>query len=83
MDCFRFLWTLYSNESGTHILKTDFQNALQIEFELSPQNGNRKSITSWEHTVLSLFGAGQDKVTFEEFRAWIIYNKEATVLSRW
>lgn len=77
------MWTLYSNESGTHILKNDFQNALQIECELPPHNGYKKTITSWEHTVLSLFGAGQDKVAFEEFRAWIIYNKEATILSRW
>lgn len=79
----RFLWTLYSNESGTHILKIEFQNALQIESELPPYNGYKKTTTCWERTVLSLFGAGQDKVVFEDFRAWIIYNKESTVLSRW
>ncbi|XP_055541927.1 ubiquitin carboxyl-terminal hydrolase 32 isoform X2 [Wyeomyia smithii] len=27
----RFLWTLYCNDSGTHILKQDFQKAMQIE----------------------------------------------------
>ncbi|XP_058455432.1 ubiquitin carboxyl-terminal hydrolase 32 isoform X2 [Malaya genurostris] len=27
----RFLWTLYCNDSGTHILKQEFQKAIQIE----------------------------------------------------
>lgn len=63
-------------------MKSDFQNALQIEFELPQNNGDKRS-SSTEHTILSLFGAGQDKIGFEEFRAWIIYNKEATVLSKW
>uniref|UniRef100_A0A182NQT2 ubiquitinyl hydrolase 1 n=1 Tax=Anopheles dirus TaxID=7168 RepID=A0A182NQT2_9DIPT len=27
----KFLWTLYCNESGTHILKQEFQKAIQIE----------------------------------------------------
>ncbi|KAJ8982582.1 hypothetical protein NQ317_005053 [Molorchus minor] len=37
----------------------------------------------WDRTFISLFGVGQDKATFEDFRAWIIYNKDATVLSKW
>ncbi|XP_055640764.1 ubiquitin carboxyl-terminal hydrolase 32 isoform X2 [Toxorhynchites rutilus septentrionalis] len=34
----RFLWTLYCNESGTHILKQDFQKAIQIETTYQTSN---------------------------------------------
>ncbi|XP_018565793.1 ubiquitin carboxyl-terminal hydrolase 32 isoform X2 [Anoplophora glabripennis] len=79
----KFLWTLYCNESGTQIVRSEFQSALQIEGTLPPSDGSNKANPSWDRTSISLFGAGQDKVTFEEFRTWIIYNKEATVLSKW
>lgn len=79
MFFFRFLWTLYSNDSGTHICRSDFHRALQLEG--SPTKNN---IGRWpERTVTSLFGVGQDRVTFEHFRAWITYNREATLLSSW
>ncbi|CAH0549675.1 unnamed protein product [Brassicogethes aeneus] len=71
----KFLWTLYSNDSGTHISKSEFQFALKEEGALPH--------VSWDITLMSLFAVGQDKISFEEFRQWIIYNKEATVLSKW
>lgn len=71
----RFLWTLYSNDSGTYVSKTEFQCRLQEE-GVVPK-------VSWDRTLISLFGVGQDKAGFEEFRAWIGYNTEATVLSAW
>ncbi|XP_074026841.1 ubiquitin specific protease 32 isoform X2 [Leptinotarsa decemlineata] len=79
----KFLWTLYCNDSGTYITRTEFQNALQIEGKLPPPDGSTKPNLSWDRTIISLFGVNQDKVTFEDFKAWIIYNKEATVLSKW
>lgn len=78
----KFLWSLYCNDSGTHILRSEFQSALQVEGTLPPDGTNKPNL-SWDRTVVSLFGLGQDRVTFEDFRAWIIYNKEATVLSKW
>ncbi|XP_049824907.1 ubiquitin carboxyl-terminal hydrolase 32 isoform X2 [Aethina tumida] len=71
----RFLWTLYSNDSGTYVSKAEFQCRLQEE-GVVPK-------VSWDRTLISLFGVGQDKAGFEEFRAWIGYNTEATVLSAW
>ncbi|KAJ8972102.1 hypothetical protein NQ314_000328 [Rhamnusium bicolor] len=79
----KFLWTLYCNDSGTHITRNEFQSALQIEGTLPPPDGTNKPNLLWDRTLISLFGVGQDKVTFEDFRAWIIYNKEATILSKW
>lgn len=67
----KFLWTLYSNDSGTYLTASEFQRALQVEG------------TSSSNTVRSLFGVGQDRVGFDHFRAWIQYNQEATVLSKW
>ncbi|XP_017785154.1 PREDICTED: ubiquitin carboxyl-terminal hydrolase 32 isoform X2 [Nicrophorus vespilloides] len=80
----RFLWTLYSNDSGTYISRTDFQSALQIEGSLPPNGSSGKSnLSSWDTTLISLFGVGQDRVAFDHFRARILYNKEATILSKW
>ncbi|KAG5891616.1 hypothetical protein JTB14_037130 [Gonioctena quinquepunctata] len=79
----KFLWTLYCNDSGTNITRIEFQSALQTEGKLSPPNGPIKPNSSWDRIIISLFGVNQDKVTFEDFKAWIIYNKEATVLSKW
>nr|CAI5835190.1 unnamed protein product [Callosobruchus analis] len=79
----RFLWTLYCNDSGSYISRTEFQSALQVEGALPPPDGSNRNSSSWDKTIVSLFGAGQDKVGFDDFRAWIMYNKEATVLSKW
>lgn len=86
--CFRFLWTLYSNDSNTLIIKNDFCKAIQIEATyqsniLSPDgqrfNNNHKTVN---FNYLSLFGI-TSTVSFEVFRSWILIHKSATVLSKW
>ncbi|KAJ8916678.1 hypothetical protein NQ315_000323 [Exocentrus adspersus] len=79
----KFLWNLYCNDAGTYIVRSEFQNALQIEGTLPPPDASNRTPPAWDLTLVSLFGAGQDKVVFEDFKSWIIYNKEATVLSKW
>lgn len=79
----RFLWTLYCNDSGTHIVRSEFQSALQNEGTLPSMGNLNKPNLWWEKTLMSLFGNGQDRVGFDHFRAWIQYNKEATILSKW
>lgn len=80
----KFLWTLYCNDPGTYITRAEFQSALQIEGTLPPPDGGpTKPNINYDRTLISLFGVGQDKVGFEEFKAWIKYNKEATILSKW
>lgn len=73
---------MYCNDSGTHIVRSEFQSALQSEGALPPSSTNKPNLW-WDRTLISLFGVGQDRVGFEHFRAWIQYNKEATVLSKW
>lgn len=83
----RFLWNVYCNESGTHILKLEFAKALQIEATYQPTyncsendyNGQTLSHTS---ILISLFGQ-TDRVTFDQFKSWITKYKKATVLSKW
>ncbi|XP_050309006.1 ubiquitin carboxyl-terminal hydrolase 32 isoform X2 [Anthonomus grandis grandis] len=80
----KFLWTLYCNDSGTYITRSEFHAALQIEGTLPPSDGGTiKPNISWDRTIMSLFGVGQDKVGFEDFKAWIKYNKDSTILSKW
>ncbi|XP_066148846.1 ubiquitin carboxyl-terminal hydrolase 32 isoform X1 [Euwallacea fornicatus] len=80
----KFLWSLYSNDSGSHITRGEFQAALQLEGTLPPSDGGpSKPNTNWDRMLLSLFGGGQDKVGFEDFKSWIKHNKEQTILSNW
>ncbi|XP_039429605.1 ubiquitin carboxyl-terminal hydrolase 32 isoform X3 [Culex pipiens pallens] len=86
----RFLWTLYCNESGTHILKQDFQKAIQIEttYQNAPANtttgttNKSNSLPGTAKYTVALFGPN-DRVTFEQFKSWIQIYKGATVLSKW
>ncbi|KAM3956800.1 LOW QUALITY PROTEIN: ubiquitin specific protease 32 [Aphomia sociella] len=77
----KFLWTLYvnnQNDNGTYIYKRDFAKALHLENTSLP-------VTEVQHSaeiLLSLFGPGE-KVTFEQFRSWLLIHKDATVLSKW
>ncbi|XP_076255455.1 ubiquitin specific protease 32 isoform X3 [Rhynchophorus ferrugineus] len=80
----KFLWTLYCNDPGTYITRNEFQSALQIEGTLPPPDGqSTKPNTNWDRTLISLFGVGQDKVGFEDFKAWIKHYNDATILSKW
>uniref|UniRef100_A0A2M4A0P1 ubiquitinyl hydrolase 1 n=1 Tax=Anopheles triannulatus TaxID=58253 RepID=A0A2M4A0P1_9DIPT len=47
----KFLWTLYCQESGTHILKQEFQNAIQIETTYQSTNTNIGSLPSIASTT--------------------------------
>ncbi|XP_055677370.1 ubiquitin carboxyl-terminal hydrolase 32 isoform X2 [Lutzomyia longipalpis] len=70
----RFLFNLYCNESGTHIIKHDFIRALQTELPQQTVINNN----NW----VSLFGQ-TDRVTFEQFKSWITIHRQGTVLGRW
>ncbi|KAL0867476.1 hypothetical protein ABMA27_008262 [Loxostege sticticalis] len=77
----KFLWTLYVNnqgDNGVYIYKRDFARSLHLENTSLPVTGAQKSA----EVLLSLFGPGE-KVTFEQFRSWLLIHKDATVLSRW
>ncbi|RVE51242.1 hypothetical protein evm_004046 [Chilo suppressalis] len=77
----KFLWTLYVNnqsDSGTYIYKRDFARSLHLENTSLPVTGAQKTA----EILLSLFGPGE-KVTFEQFRSWLLIHKDATVLSQW
>lgn len=86
---FRFLWNVYCNDSGTHIHKQEFAKALQIEEtyqQSGPSNTNKPTITELQvksqSILLSLFGHS-DRVSFDQFKQWIVKHERATVLSRW
>lgn len=79
--CFRFLWTLYVNnqsDNSLYIYKRDFARALQIENTSLPDTGPQRTA----ETLTSLFGPSE-RVTFEQFRSWLLIHKDATVLSKW
>lgn len=89
MTYFRFLWTLYSNDSNTQIVRNDFYKALQIEATYQnnttepSSRANNNNINSFvNYNYVSLFG-NSSSVTFDQFRSWILINKSATVLSKW
>lgn len=94
---FRFLWNVYCNEASTYILRQEFTKALQIEATYQPtyntdtnaaiaysSGGSGVGSQSLSHTsiLISLFGQS-DRVSFEQFKTWIIIHKKGTVLSRW
>ncbi|CAG9791666.1 unnamed protein product [Diatraea saccharalis] len=77
----KFLWTLYVNnqsDNGTYIYKRDFARSLHLENTSLPVTGAQRTA----EILLSLFGPGE-KVTFEQFRSWLLIHKDATVLSQW
>lgn len=85
----RFLWNVYCNDSGTHIVKQEFAKALQIEetYQTSaPGNPNRPTTaelhTKSQNVLLSLFGHSE-RVNFDQFKQWITRHQRSTVLSRW
>ncbi|XP_026740853.1 ubiquitin carboxyl-terminal hydrolase 32-like isoform X3 [Trichoplusia ni] len=77
----KFLWTLYVNNQGdnsTYIYKRDFARTLQLEYSSLPLIGGQRNA----EILLSLFGP-TEKVTFDQFRSWLLIHKDATVLSKW
>lgn len=82
------MWTLYSNDSNTLIIKNDFYKALQTEAtyqsntatsEPPRSNTNNNNVN---YNYLSLFGSSSS-VSFDQFRSWVLIHKSATVLSKW
>ncbi|XP_055373307.1 ubiquitin carboxyl-terminal hydrolase 32 isoform X2 [Condylostylus longicornis] len=75
----RFLWNLYSNEAGSYILKSDYTKYLNLEL-----NAHSKDLQKLTNTkdVLSLFSQSE-RVTFDQFKEWIVSHKNSTVLSKW
>ncbi|XP_038217360.1 ubiquitin carboxyl-terminal hydrolase 32-like [Zerene cesonia] len=77
----KFLWTLYVNnqsENGSYIYKKDFARALHLENTSLPVTETPRT----GEILTSLFGVGE-KVTFEQFRSWLLIHKDATILSKW
>lgn len=66
------------NDNGTYLYKRDFTYALHFENKSLPITGAHKTA----EVLTGLFGVG-DKVTFEQFRSWLLIHKDATVLSKW
>ncbi|XP_055612922.1 ubiquitin carboxyl-terminal hydrolase 32 [Uranotaenia lowii] len=95
----RFLWTLYCNDSGTHILRQDFLKAIQVEttyqsnaisstaINATSSGSNNQALVNNKSNSLSRYTValfGQnDRVSFEQFKSWIQIYKGATVLSKW
>ncbi|XP_054279647.1 ubiquitin carboxyl-terminal hydrolase 32-like [Macrosteles quadrilineatus] len=69
----KFLFMLYSNESGTHVVREEFQKHLHVcESGYIPDS------------IGSLFNERRkDQATYEEFREWLKEYPDATSLSRW
>lgn len=66
------------SENGTYIYKKDFAKALHLENLSLPVTEAHRTV----EILTSLFGSGE-KVTFDQFRSWLLIHKDATVLSKW
>lgn len=66
------------SDNGTYIYKRDFARSLHLENTSLPVSGAPRTA----EILLGLFGPGE-KVTFEQFRSWLLIHKDATVLSQW
>ena len=85
-NIYRFLWTLYSNESNQLIIKNDFFKILQNEITYQQNNHRERSSQNENYlaiNTLSLFGNSLASVTFDQFRSWILMHKNATIFSKW
>ncbi|KAJ6636569.1 Ubiquitin carboxyl-terminal hydrolase 32, partial [Pseudolycoriella hygida] len=78
----KFLWNVYCNDSNTHILKHEFTKALQIESTYQHSYSSGQPSLSHTSILISLFGHS-DRVTFDQFKSWILIHEKATVLSKW
>ena len=80
---YRFLWTLYSNDSNQLIIKNDFFKILQNEITYQNRERNSQNENHLTINTLSLFGNSLTSVTFDQFRSWILMHKDATIFSKW
>lgn len=80
---YRFLWTLYSNDSNQLIIKNDFFKILQNEITYQNRERNSQNENYLTINTLSLFGNSLTSVTFDQFRSWILMHKDATIFSKW
>ncbi|PSN41510.1 hypothetical protein C0J52_07225 [Blattella germanica] len=67
----KFLFGLYSNESGSYVVRDELQRMLQ-----ACENGYVPD------SIASLFSE-RDRATYEEFRDWLTAHPDATSLTRW
>lgn len=64
------MFNLYSNESGTYVLRDDI-----VQLLAACENGRKLELSG-------LF-QDRDRASWEEFRDWVQLNSNATSLSRW
>lgn len=82
------MWTLYSNDSNTLIIKNEFYKALQTEATYQsntssePLRSSNINNNTVNYNYLSLFGSSSS-VSFDQFRSWVLIHKSSTVLSKW
>ncbi|RXG68144.1 Ubiquitin carboxyl-terminal hydrolase 32 [Armadillidium vulgare] len=76
-DAFKRLGTLnvifgvYSNEAGSHVVRSEMLKQLQ-----------RSEVHYVKESVLKLF-ANNEKVSYDDFREWLVNNPDATTITRW
>lgn len=67
----KFIFSLFANEAGTHVVKEDLVKMVQA------CDGGFVS-----EAVANCF-VENEKVTFEEFQAWLLHNADASTLTQW
>ena len=66
------------------MIKGDFLRCIQVEstYQSHTTNGYTSASSTLPNRTISLFGQN-DRVTFDQFKSWILIHKDATVLSKW
>uniref|UniRef100_A0A670Z3P7 Ubiquitin carboxyl-terminal hydrolase 32 n=1 Tax=Pseudonaja textilis TaxID=8673 RepID=A0A670Z3P7_PSETE len=66
----KYIFSLFSNESGSHVAREEMERMLLIIDGKVPE------------CLKKCFSEGE-KVNYEKFRSWLLQNKEAFTFSRW
>ncbi|XP_032071684.1 ubiquitin carboxyl-terminal hydrolase 32 isoform X2 [Thamnophis elegans] len=66
----KYIFSLFSNESGSHVAREEMERMLLIVDGKIPE------------CLKKCFLEGE-KVNYEKFRSWLLHNKEAFTFSRW
>uniref|UniRef100_A0A8C7E1S4 Ubiquitin carboxyl-terminal hydrolase 32 n=1 Tax=Naja naja TaxID=35670 RepID=A0A8C7E1S4_NAJNA len=66
----KYIFSLFSNESGSHVAREEMERMLLIIDGKVPE------------CLKKCFSEGE-KVNYEKFRSWLLHNKEAFTFSRW